>query len=421
MSTIMQFFGWHWKTLTSAELSKRLMKMVMASSLPVALCVAITVALFLVDTSTSDYVEAPETSIVYCIAMALWVVVLLMTLLVLFYGLPEAYAGIFWEMLTTTTASRSSRSSSSSSSSSSSEQVKDNRLKQFKTAKQPPPFDEPMLVVDKDAAYTVLPKELGRDLVKRTKMKVTKAIDKSPFLKQHSKILRSPLMAKYCLDKNIQRQDLVGSGGFASVYHCVVLNCSNAGKRTWRTNQYVIKHMANKVLIPQEEPIGLPKKLPKEEEQPTSMLMTENKHQVRQQSAWHTNPKYRKLYLASKGLLLEAHLLATLNHPHIIKLHGISKGVFDNIAATGRTDGFFLVLPKLVCTLQDKIEEWRNDIGTLPDNPCDKSALYQNLFSRKKRRKQFMEESFKERLHMIMDVLKALEYLHDHRIIHRGG
>ena len=59
---------------------------------------------------------------------------------------------------------------------------------------------------------------------------------------------------------------------------------------------------------------------------------------------------------AAIDLLAEAKLLTSLEHPNIIQLHGIpATGVYG----FGEPGGFFLILDRLSCTLEDKLALWQ--------------------------------------------------------------
>ena len=61
--------------------------------------------------------------------------------------------------------------------------------------------------------------------------------------------------------------------------------------------------------------------------------------------------------LIVSDLALEAEFLASLNHPHIMKLRGVA---FDGTSGfeTGPT-GYFLIIDRLFETLTDRIKRWK--------------------------------------------------------------
>jgi serine/threonine protein kinase len=92
--------------------------------------------------------------------------------------------------------------------------------------------------------------------------------------------------------------------------------------------------------------------------------------------------------------------LASLSHPNIIKLRGMAAAGTSGFA-TMQERGYFLLLDRLQCTLEHKIEHWRN---------FDKAL---SLGDSKKR--QFLAE----RLHVAFDVAAALSYLHANHVLYR--
>jgi serine/threonine protein kinase len=71
--------------------------------------------------------------------------------------------------------------------------------------------------------------------------------------------------------------------------------------------------------------------------------------------------------------------------------------------ATMKERGYFLLLDRLQCTLEDKIDVWRDYQQTLVADRVDKKIRY------------FLAE----RLHVAFDVCAALDYLHTNQIIYR--
>lgn len=120
-----------------------------------------------------------------------------------------------------------------------------------------------------------------------------------------------------------------------------------------------------------------------------------------------SNPK--RFRLAVKDIQTEAVMLANVNHPNIIKIHGCS-------IATGTTDGYsahdkdFLILDQLNETLEDRIDRWRLQSKRL------NSPLFRGIIDRRGlKRKRLL----KERLQVASEIASALEYLHGRRIIYR--
>jgi len=92
--------------------------------------------------------------------------------------------------------------------------------------------------------------------------------------------------------------------------------------------------------------------------------------------------------------------LASLSHPNIIKLRGMAAAGTSGFA-TLHERGYFLLLDRLQCTLEHKIDHWKQFNKALSDSS--------------KKRRSFLAE----RLHVAFDVAAALSYLHGHHIVYR--
>jgi len=107
-------------------------------------------------------------------------------------------------------------------------------------------------------------------------------------------------------------------------------------------------------------------------------------------------------------LVVEAKFLASLEHPNIIKLRGMAAAGTSGFSKMEER-GYFLLLDRLQCTLEDKIDIWKDYDKELSS---DSSSSENNV--RKKRR-----EFLAERLHVAFDVCASLDYLHSNLIIYR--
>jgi len=96
----------------------------------------------------------------------------------------------------------------------------------------------------------------------------------------------------------------------------------------------------------------------------------------------------------------EAKFLASLSHPNIIKLRGMAAAGTSGFASMTER-GYFLLLDRLQCTLEHKIDHWKN---------LEKAIGVEGSKGR-----GFLAE----RLHVAFDVAAALSYLHANNIIYR--
>lgn len=69
----------------------------------------------------------------------------------------------------------------------------------------------------------------------------------------------------------------------------------------------------------------------------------------------------KRFIRAAVDLLTEAKLLASLNHPNIIELHGIACHGARGFAEPG---GFFIILDRLESTLEEKMDDWITERDT---------------------------------------------------------
>lgn len=106
-------------------------------------------------------------------------------------------------------------------------------------------------------------------------------------------------------------------------------------------------------------------------------------------------------------LVVEAKFLASLEHPNIIKLRGMAAAGTSGFARMEER-GYFLLLDRLQCTLEDKIDVWRE----YDDDLIDQSQSGKDV-------EPTVREFLAERLHVAFDVCAALDYLHSNFIIYR--
>lgn len=126
----------------------------------------------------------------------------------------------------------------------------------------------------------------------------------------------------------------------------------------------------------------------------------------------------QKLARGVADLVIEAHFLASLNHPHILKIHGISKGVklFDPVSTyftsdQNNLDGTFLLLEKLNDTLSNKIYySWKKD------NDRYNSMMYKAIRDIKRVKRRGLKI---EILNIALNLAQAIQHLHQRNICHR--
>lgn len=95
--------------------------------------------------------------------------------------------------------------------------------------------------------------------------------------------------------------------------------------------------------------------------------------------------------------------MASLSHPNIIKLRGMAASGTSGFA-TCQERGYFLLLDRLQCTLEHKIDHW-----------CNFEQAFKDKGDQQIKRRAFLAE----RLHVAFDVCAALSYLHNNNIVYR--
>lgn len=117
------------------------------------------------------------------------------------------------------------------------------------------------------------------------------------------------------------------------------------------------------------------------------------------------------LAACAADLVKEGLLLARCNHPHILSIYGWAQDGVDAYKS-GRHDAFFLVMGKLDTTLSDKLKAWRSFKAQ------HQTKLWNKVFPKTEIVTEKLE-SFRERLHILKDLGKAVVYLHSQNILHR--
>lgn len=120
------------------------------------------------------------------------------------------------------------------------------------------------------------------------------------------------------------------------------------------------------------------------------------KLQIKQQGS-------NKFAMAAADLVVEAQYLQSLNHPHILNIHGWAKEgaeAYDN----GAHDGYFLIVDRLYETLDQKIEQWKQQ-----------QYEYELVHGAGAQDPKIVLE----RVRVASQIVSAMEYLHGRGIIYR--
>jgi len=125
---------------------------------------------------------------------------------------------------------------------------------------------------------------------------------------------------------------------------------------------------------------------------------------------------------AAQDISHEAEMLASLSHPNIVSLHGITASRHD--AFLSGASAFFIILERLECILVDKIDVWAKEKNSFnPPRPLRTLSSSFSSSSRevKKVKKATVGEggSIGNRLRVANSIAAALDYLHSQGIIFR--
>ena len=234
-------------------------------------------------------------------------------------------------------------------------------------------------------------------IVRKTETRVAETVDKSVFIKSNCKLYKLPKFSHEDLQLS---EELLASGGFCEVrgidkflvpngldYNCV------------EPRKYVIKHLAPKLVS-----------------------------------------KPRQLAVGAKDLVMEGFVMSSLQHENILEVKGFASSGVTGYAATGRIDGFFLVLPRLDKTLHKQLHEWRvavkrqrrkagrtaseSSVGSNADLFEYEKAAYSDteLEDSLASHGSFDSEDFPfctERIQTSVEIASAIAYCHQNRILYR--
>ena len=161
---------------------------------------------------------------------------------------------------------------------------------------------------------------------------------------------------------DIAKGEKLGEGGFSFVNSCVLKNRhdSSGASEMFKENAYAVKYLKRKIMV-----------------------------------------DVRHFRHGAADLATEAFFLGALDHPNIVKLHGVTAGSCESNVASGKDGGFFIVVDRLHETLDKRIEKWRKQVEAQPSN------LFHRL-SKDYREKQ--KSMLCERLRVALDITTAMAY-----------
>ena len=102
--------------------------------------------------------------------------------------------------------------------------------------------------------------------------------------------------------------------------------------------------------------------------------------------------------------------LQVLKHPHIVTLHGVTAGSVETNLASGKECGFFIVVDRLVETLEARLENWREE---QEKNASPRLSWLSSEYKLKKRTELL------ERIKIALSIADAMHYLHSLGIVFR--
>merc|ERR1712176_509751 len=149
--------------------------------------------------------------------------------------------------------------------------------------------------------------------------------------------------------------------------------------------------------------------------------------------------KHHNFVLTAAELAVEAHMLASFNHPNILKIRGWAMNGVESYR-DGQHDSFFILLYKLDLTLDQQIEKWiarqhtsyaRSLAAARPTSRTQQKNSYHGIVtdawrrwntpvSKAEKMKQIEKETMtRDKLVMCYEIAAALAYLHDMGVIFR--
>lgn len=193
-------------------------------------------------------------------------------------------------------------------------------------------------------------------------------------------------------------EDLLGVGGFASVY---LVTCPKLWKRQGRRHGSFMETSSSM--------LSCDPSWANSDMSGMSMSMDESTSTLKGAYAVKYLSKRTmsdpKLYVTGAcDLAGEAFLLSRLSHPNIIQLHGVTSGNISD--AFNKKGGYFLVMEALDSTLTNELKAWRK-------TPL--SSIEDFI----KRTQGSSAPSLRDRIDIAIDIAKGMDYLHNRNIIFR--
>jgi serine/threonine protein kinase len=123
----------------------------------------------------------------------------------------------------------------------------------------------------------------------------------------------------------------------------------------------------------------------------------------------------RKCFVhGAADLATEAFFLGKLDHPNIVKLRGVTAGsVESNVVSSASAEseaGFFIVIDRLVETLEHKIQRWHSQMDDGPH------SMFYRMSKEYKDKQRLM---LLDRLHVARDIANVMAYLHGLNLTYR--
>jgi Protein kinase domain len=233
-------------------------------------------------------------------------------------------------------------------------------------------------------------------IVRKTETRVAELVAKSDYIQKNCKLYKLP---RFSHDE-LELGELIAHGGFCEVREIKAFLAPNDLDRNCvESKRYVIKHLAPKLL---------------------------------------SNTK--QLAIGAKDLVMEGFVMSSLSHENILEVKGFASSGVSGYTATGRIDGFFLVLPRLDKTLHKQLHEWKLAVRREQKLLRAESDVSVNTFEKSSVVLQFeaasssaepncseQDDTFdpdqfpfcSARLQTAVEISSAIAYCHRNRILYR--